>query len=221
MSLHNATSAAASRIEVVGMGSSTEASNGASPTSNGYLQKYKALLKANHPNASLDVLAQANETTCQMMPTGASPNPGCSAVSGVDLGFNIDAALALKPTLILVGGVEGSDVHNLGLATSTTLANLAAIVAKARSAGVSIRLSTVHPRNSNAGVDNYTADDITKIHTIDSAIEAAYPFYEVWDALSSPADTLSSTFDSGDGTHPNNAGHAQIFAQLIASGVQQ
>ena len=151
-------------------------------------------------------LARGGTTTYQGLPASAAPVPGRPAP---DVAFNIDAALSGTSKLVLVS--YPSNDTALDYAVDETLRNLLTIRAEALARGASVVLLSTQPRA-------LTPAQLAQMPEIDSGLRAAAGdcFVELREALAGSDGRLAPAYDSGDGVHPNDAGHALIFQRVRA-----
>ena len=99
----------------------------------------------------------------------------------------------------------------LGYAVDETVRNLLAIRAEALARGATVVLLSTQPRA-------LTPAHLAKMPQIDARLQAAAGdcFVELREALAGPDGRLAPAYDSGDGVHPNDAGHALIFQRVKA-----
>jgi lysophospholipase L1-like esterase len=143
-----------------------------------------------------------------------SINAGVPGDTSALLLARMDAILAASPEHVHVQ-IGTNDANGVSLATFQ--ANIVAIRAKCDAAGVPMSMGLIPPRGSSVG----------------STITATLVSYNMWLRIWAPragvrlADTygclvdpatryLAAAYDSGDGTHPNNAGHLAM-ANAIAT----
>ncbi|MBD0381275.1 SGNH/GDSL hydrolase family protein [Paenibacillus sedimenti] len=143
----------------------------------------------------------------------SSVNGGVSGERSDQLLARMDSIIAqgVKALVVLIGTNDAS--QSVTLATYQT--NITAIKAKADAAGLPIMFCTVPPRGSSIGAGNL---DLTNQYNAWLRFWCLINNIPLADVYAGLADTqtgyLSATYDSGDATHPNNAGHLKI-AQVI------
>jgi lysophospholipase L1-like esterase len=132
-------------------------------------------------------------------PVAGRPQPDPTA--------NIDQALARKPVLLIVSYPTNDTA--LGYSADETVNNLLAIRAQALAAGVPVLLLSTQPRNLNEA-------QLAQLRTIDTRLAASVGacFVELRAALAGADGRLAAGFDSGDGVHPNEAGHGVIATRI-------
>ena len=124
-----------------------------------------------------------------------------------DAAHNIDAALALKPSLLLVSYPTNDTA--LGYSVDETVRNVLAIRAKAQSQDVPVMVLSTQPRAMSAEL-------LQRLDAVNTLLlkEVQDCFVPVHAALAGVNGLLAPAYDSGDGVHPNNAGHALIFQHI-------
>jgi len=198
-----APAAASTRGTWVVLGSSTAAGNGA-PAGQGWV----SLIESAYRPAGVSVrnLAVAGTVTYHALP-GATwpslsrPSPKAQA--------NVDAALALAPRLLLLAYPSNDTAR--GYSVEETVSNLLAIRQASLAQGVPVLVLSTQPRN-------LSAEQRASLSLIDQQLRAAVGpcFVAVNERLATPDGLLQSAYDSGDGVHPNAAGHRLIADQVLA-----
>lgn len=183
------------------MGSSTAAGSGA-PAGKGWV----ALTAAAYGPRGAQVanIAKGGTVTYEGLPMNAARVAGRPAP---DPAVNIDQALARRPVLLIVSYPTNDTA--LGYSVDETVNNLLAIRTQALAAGVPVVVTSSQPRNLNDV-------QLAQMRTIDQRLAASVGgcFVEVRQALAGADGRLAPGYDSGDGVHPNEAGHAVIATQV-------
>lgn len=179
------------------MGSSTAAGAGA-PAGKGWV----ALLQANWSakGYALVNLAKGGITTYQAL-SAASPPVANRPLP--DPPLNIDQASTRSPKLLFLSFPTNDTAAGYG--TDEIVNNVLAIRAKALAASVPVIVLSTQPRALTAAQQQQLLD-------IDQRLikEVGTCFVAVHARLAGPDDKLAAIYDSGDGIHPNEAGHAVI-----------
>ena len=198
-------SASGSTDTWVVLGSSTAA--GAGATSPGLAWAARLQAEASAAGAAIDNRARSGTVTWQAMPAGATRPAGRPATIA---SMDIDAVLATRPALLVLAFPTNDTLQ--GYPAEETVANLGALRRRALDAGTAVVVLSTQPRN-----DASTSRRAT-FRAIDAAMatEAGACFVAVRTALEDDSGGLSTGFDSGDGVHPNDAGHALIHERLRA-----
>ena len=154
---------------------------------------------------SLFNIALGGSTTYAGLPASSLPVPGKPSP---DPSSNVDAALQRLPALLLLSYPTNDTANDYSV--DETVNNLLAIRAAANSRGTSVIIVSTQPRNM-------TPLQLARLPQIDARVSAAVLpcFVPVREALAGPDGKLSPLYDSGDGIHPNDAGHAVIHARVI------
>ena len=185
------------------LGSSTAAGTGV-PAGQGWV----SLLEAAYRPAGVSIrnLAVAGTVTYHALPGSLWPSlrrPSPKAQA------NVDAALALSPTLLLLAYPSNDTAR--GYSVEETVSNLLAIRQVSLAKGVPVVLLSTQPRK-------LSAEQRASLSLINQQLRAAVGpcFVALSERLGSPNGLLQSTYDSGDGVHPNVQGHRLIADQVQA-----
>lgn len=183
------------------MGSSTAAGSGA-PQDKGWAALLQSAYGAR--GAQVANIARGGSVTYEGLGASAAPVAGRPAP---DPAANIDQALARRPVLLIVSYPTNDTA--LGYSADETVNNLLAIRAQAQAAGVPVIVTSTQPRALSDA-------QLTQLRAIDQRLAAGIGacFVEVRAALAGADGRLAPGYDSGDGVHPNEAGHAVIAAQV-------
>jgi len=198
-------------LRLVVIGSSTAAGVGAYPVDSCWVNRYGTYLKTLNPASQVVNLAKSGYQTWHLMPTGHQTPPGRPAP---DTLRNISAALALRPDVIIVN-LPSNDA-SAGYPAREQLDNFEIIAFCAWSADVPLWITTVQPRNF----------DTLKIQIQYQALQAMNKRFgdlavNFWDGLDAGNGTVNSRYDSGDGIHLNNAGHALLYDRMVAKNIPE
>jgi lysophospholipase L1-like esterase len=184
------------------LGSSTAAGSGASNPASAWT----AGLAANHAahGVTLANLAVGGSTTYEALPTGTAPVAGRPAVDGA---HNTTAALALGPKLVLISFPTNDTA--LGYSVDETVTNLLAMRSALQAGGAAVVLLSTQPRDLSDVL-------LARLPQIDQRLSdaAGACFVPVRAALAGSDGRLAPAYDSGDGVHPNDAGHALILQRV-------
>lgn len=184
------------------MGSST--ATGAGATSQSWVDR----LKAGYASRSVSVANIAKGATMSYsgLPSSSTPVAGRPAP---DPAANVDAAMALAPKLVLVSYPTNDTAF--GYTADETVRNLLAIRSAVQARGAAVIMLSTQPAALTAG-------QLALLPQIDSRVsaEAGSCFVAVREALAAPDGTLHPAYDSGDGLHPNEAGHALIHSRVAS-----
>jgi acyl-CoA thioesterase I len=185
------------------MGSSTPAGAGAR------ILSWVEAVKEKYSNRSVAVfnIAKGGKTTYEALPTAT---PLMDNRPAPDPEANVNAALAKSPKLLIISFPSNDTV--VGFSVDETVQNLLQIRAIARSNGASVIVVSMQP------LSTIPADRLAPLAEIDTRLAAAVApcFVATREALAAPDGTLDPRFDSGDGVHVNDDGHAVIAAAVEA-----
>ncbi|MEM7654544.1 MAG: GDSL-type esterase/lipase family protein [Bacteroidota bacterium] len=194
---------------IVVMGSSTAAGAGASTSDSAWVNRYRRHLQEINPASTLTNIARGGYNTYHLMPSGFVPPVGKPAP---DTTRNITRALSLQPDAIIIN-LPSNDAGS-GNPPAVQLANFDSMLAVANQAGVPVWICTTQPRNfGNSGTVQIQLD------TRDSILVRYVPrVLDFWTGLEDSLITgwIDPAFDSGDGVHLNDVGHALLNQRAIA-----
>ena len=192
--------------KIVVLGSSTAAGAGPSTSDSAWVNKYRSYLQAINPNNEVINLAVGGYNTYRIMPTGFLPP---SNRPNPDVNKNISAALAEQPDAIIVN-MPSNDVA-AGFSYAEQMFNIDTIVQIANNNGIPIWICTTQPRNfSNTNslqLQSDLKDSIISIYGNQSI--------DFWSVLANTNHSTNPLYDSGDGVHLNDAGHAILTQRVI------
>ena len=187
------------------LGSSTAAGSGASPG-----KSWATQMQDNTAGVQVLNLAVGGSTSyaglsAKAVTTSGRPLP--------DIAHNIDAALATQPRLLLIS--YPSNDTALGYSAHETVQNLLSMRSLALSAGTAVMVLSTQPRRMSQELQ-------ARLIEIDVQLSAELGpcFVSLREALAGPDGNLAASNDSGDGVHPNDAGHALIW-RLVSERMQQ
>jgi len=186
------------------IGSSSAMGIGPSLPANAWARRLQADVGA--LGVTINNLALGGATTYQGLPLSAAPVPGRRVPHGP---ANIDAALSLSPKLVLVAYPHNDTAE--GHSVDETVQNILAIRAYAAVRGVAVLVQGTQPRNLPDAQRALLAQIDNRLATLIGAC-----FVEVRSAVAAADGRIGAAYDSGDGVHLNDAGHALIFARIKA-----
>ncbi len=194
-------------MKVVVLGSSTANGTGASSYANSWFGKFQQALEDLNPANEAVKLVQNGFTSYHILPDGTNtpgnrPDP--------DESKNISAALDLNPDIVIVNLPSNDRANGYNLETET-LDNFLTVKAAADAAGVEIYFTTTQPRNLiDLGDRQLLSQEATRIKQLFGAY--AINIYD--ELVQLPGYTLKAGYDSGDGTHLNDAGHNYLYQTI-------
>ncbi|MFT5777625.1 MAG: lysophospholipase L1-like esterase [Crocinitomicaceae bacterium] len=193
-------------IRVVVLGSSTAAGTGPSTADSAWVNRYRNYVESINSSNEVINLAVGGYTTYKIMRTGFTPPPGRPTP---DITKNISAALALNPDAIIVN-MPSNDVSS-GFTYLEQIDNLDSIVELSTISSVPIWICTTQPKNFSDSVLRQLQSDIK-----DTILARYAPrSIDFWTGVALGNNTIDPTYDSGDGTHLNDAGHALLSSRVI------
>ena len=201
--------AAAPVVKIAIVGSSTAAGAGATDYAHAWAGLFTAYLAVQNPGDTAPNFSAWGYTTYHCLPTGSVNPPNRPPV---DPARNITAALAAHPDAVIIN-LPSNDVVG-GFTEAETETNLLTIVAACQASNVPVWVGSAQPR------DLGTAAQIKLIHE-KNWILAQWPAQSLdfWTTLANADGSLNTNYDSGDGTHLNNAGHQVLYSRVLASGL--
>lgn len=192
------------------MGSSTAAGTGATSYANSWAGKIQAYYQKNTSDGIDTVfynIAIGSYTTYQEMPSDFSTPSGRPSV---DVSANVNKALSYSPDVIIIS-LPSNDIAD-GYSKKEYMNNLRLMYSRITTAGVKCYITSTQPRStlSVAGRDS--------LRTLVDSINNNFGLYTIdfWDDLvtTDGLNNLKSTLNSGDGIHPNNTGHNDLFIRV-------
>ncbi len=195
-------------VAVAVLGSSTAAGVGAS-LGKGWVDRVRAAAATRCPHVAVSNLAVSGTTTWQGLPASAGPPPAGRPAPRADA--NLDAALSLKPALVLVQ-YPSNDAANY-YPVAETLANHALLRDGIRAAGAADVILGPFPRSFT------DPPQVALMVALRDALPAvaAPRSLALWADLAATDSSVLGAYASGDGVHLNDAGHALIAEKVLAS----
>lgn len=184
------------------IGSSTAAGNGA-PAGKGWVSVLQTGVQSR--GIQFANIAKPATVTYQGLSSASAPVAGRPLP---DPTANIDQALSRKPVALIVAYPTNDTVN--GYSLDETVNNLMSIRTTALAATVPVMMLSTQPRNLSDAQRVMLKDINASL-----AAKLGPCFINVFDGIAAPDGRISSAYDSGDGVHPNEAGH-----KIIASTVQ-
>ncbi|KAF2509236.1 SGNH/GDSL hydrolase family protein [Flavobacterium zhairuonense] len=184
------------KITVVIIGSSIASGQGASDYSNSWAGLLKAATKDSIINN-----AKGGYTTFHFLPETISNNLGIET----DVKRNITTSLKLNPDMIIFS-ITTNDIAN-GFTANQYIANMKTMTDLCELNHVSFLVGSTTPRL----LDEKKSQGLIEVNNQLKSIykDKFVDYYH--DLVNSGSPTLKSIYDSGDNTHPNNAGHGVIY----------
>ncbi len=192
-------------FRVVVLGSSTAEGIGTSVRDSAWVNKYRMHLKKSDKRNSVINLALGGYTTYHLLPTGAMiPEDRISP----DTSRNVTAALKFNPDAVIIN-LPSNDTSK-DYPVPEQLSNFRSLWKAFDDEGIPVWITTTQPRNYDdrkRGIQNVMKDSLMLIfdqHSID-----------FWDGFATDDYRLKEEFDSGDGVHMNDMGHAELVKRVI------
>ncbi len=197
---------------IVVLGSSTAAGTGPKDPKNAWVMRYKTYLAGEFPKFVLVNLAVGGQTTFEIQPSDYKPP--ANRPKPVE-GKNITAALKLKPSAIIINTPTNDQASNFPV--SEQLANYDRIAALTTAAHVLLWVATSQPRNFT------NAAQLTSLMQVRDAISKKFTprALDFWTPFAKADGTIKTEYDSGDGTHMNDAAHAILANTVIAAQIPE
>ena len=190
---------------IVVLGSSTAAGAGASQSDSAWVNRYRNAIQQINPNNQVINLGVGGFTSYKIMPSNYQPISGRPMP---DTAKNITKALTYNPDAIIIN-LPSNDVAS-GFSLNEQIFNLDSVVALANNFGVPVWVCTTQPKNMSISNMQLQADmrDSIYVHFSPNVID-------FWTTLVTVNNGLSPTYDSGDGTHLNDAGHGLLATRTL------
>ncbi len=198
-------------LHVVVLGSSTAAGAGPSHPDSTWVNKYRNYLQAIHPASQVTNLAIGGTTTYHIMPDWYIAPPNRPATNPNN---NVTQAVTLGADGIIVNMPSNDAGNSFGVGEQ--MANFTTISQHADSAGIAVWICTTQPRNFSA------SQKAIQVAVRDS-IFATFGMFAIdfWNGIADSTDGILPFFDSGDGVHLNDAGHALLVSRVIAENIPE
>jgi len=195
--------------QIIVLGSSTAAGTGPSVVDSAWVWMYTEIVESRSTNFTVSNLAKGGFTTYNILPTEYSIPAGIN--KRVDPERNITKALSMFPEAIIINLPSNDAANNYPVRDQ--LANYDTIAKLAEQFGVSLWVTTPQPKRFNAAQDQIQLDLYDSTFSIFA--EKAIDF---WDGLYEEGSyDLKDIYDSGDGTHVNNAGHKIFLSRVMGA----
>lgn len=190
--------------KIIVLGSSTAVGLGASPDQN-WTTRYQRYLKSKNADNQLIVLAKGGYTTYHFLPAAKHAPPRPSP----DKKRNIHSALTLQPDAIIIN-LPSNDT-TIGVPPETQLENFQQLVKEANKHQIPVWIATPQPVNYQQEKSIQMQKQV-KNQILQQYGDKAIDF---WSGLASENGKLKPAYNSGDGLHLNDAGHALLFKRVV------
>lgn len=196
-----------SECHIVVIGSSTAAGTGASTPDSAWVNRYRAAVTGDDTRMKVTNLAKGGFTTWHLLPTGTTTPAGVNFQ--IDTTRNLTAALALKPSMIIVN-LPSNDAAN-GFDVADQLANFHLLDSVTGLSDVQLFVCTTQPRNFSDPQRRQVQIDLK------DSIMAIYQDHAIdfWNGLADMNGWILPEFNSGDGVHLNDLGHALLASRVF------
>lgn len=196
----------ASKCTIVVLGSSTAAGTGPTSLDSAWVNRYRAYLYEHNTSYEVVNLAKGGYNTYKVIPTNTPiPPVGIS----VDTARNLTKALTYNPFAIIVNMPSNDAAMDIPVAEQ--LYNFKAIYDSAQLNGIQAYIATTQPRNFT------TASKIQIQEDVRDSIFSIYGDYAIdfWNGFAQPNGYIVPEYNSGDGTHMNNAAHRLLLDRVV------
>ena len=200
----------AQNCHIVVLGSSTAAGGGASSIENSWVKLYESDLAQQNSNYTITNLGQGGMTTYNILPDGSYTPPGFY----VDQNRNLTKALSLGADIIIVN-MPSNDTSN-GFTVEEQMNNFDLLYDESNCAGVEMWICTTQPKSS------FPPNKVQIQEDVRDAIFDSYGIHAIdfWNGIADGNGHLLAAYDSGDGTHLNDAGHQFIKDRAWSENIQ-
>jgi lysophospholipase L1-like esterase len=193
-------------IHIVVIGSSTAAGTGPSTPDSAWVNRYRKYLQAINPQNQVTNLAIGGTTTYHIMPTWFVAPAGKPATNPNN---NVTQAINLGADAIIVNMPSNDAANGFGL--TEQMSNFIAISNSADSLGIPVWVCTTQPKNFGSA-----ASKLIQTSVRDSILSYFGNFsVDFWNGIADANDGILPQYNSGDGTHLSDAGHAVLVQRII------
>lgn len=196
---------ASDSLRIVVLGSSTAAGAGPSTLDSAWVWRYRAYLTARDSTARVINLARGGYTSYHILPTATEAPEGRPLP---DTLRNITHALSLRPSAIIINLPSNDAAKDYSIIEQS--GNFERVAEEAAWAGIPLWVCTTQPRN-------LSEDKRLNLVIMRDWIMTTYADYAVdfWNGLAEDGGVIAAAYDSGDGVHLNDAGHALLFSRIV------
>jgi lysophospholipase L1-like esterase len=192
---------------VVILGSSTAEGVGASHPDSSWVGRYRAYRAAIASDDRVTNLARGGYTIFHIRPDGLEAPVGRPEP---DPERNVSMVLRLEPDTIIINLPSNDAAY--GHAVDEQLDAYDEVLAAADTESIAVWIATTQPRN-------LTTDGRQNLVAMRDSLVVRYGEHVIdfWTDLASPDGTIAPPYDSGDGIHLNDRGHALLCRRVIAA----
>lgn len=185
-------------FHIVILGSSTAAGTGPSSSDSTWVNRYRKFLQEINPNNLVTNLAIGGTTTYHIMPDWFAAPPNRPTANPNN---NVSQAITLGADAIIVN-MPSNDASNF-FGIDEQMFNFQTIAAVADSANIPVWVCTTQPKTPFGA-----AQDAIQLGVRDSIFSTfGNMAIDFWNGIALPSNDIDPMFDSGDGTHLNDAAH--------------
>ncbi len=190
---------------LVVLGSSTAVGTGTSSKDSSWVTRYTNYIYEKNTTVKIINLAIGGFTTYDIMPNSFIP---LDLRPEPKIGNNITKALTYNPKAIIIN-LPSNDV-NMGFSIREQLANYDTILTLANLGNIPVWVSTTQPRNFEN--DKIQLQLAMRDSTYSRFGEKTIDF---WTGIADSNGRIIPSFNSGDGIHLNDKGHAILFSRVL------
>ncbi len=192
-------------FHIVILGSSTAAGTGPLSSDSTWVNRYRKFLQNINPNNLVTNLAIGGTTTYHIMPDWFAPPPNRPASNPNN---NVSQAVALGADAVIVNMPSNDASNYFGI--DEQMFNFQTIAAVADSANIPVWVCTTQPKTPFGATQ-----DAIQIGVRDSIFSTfGNMAIDFWNGIALPSNDIDPIFDSGDGTHLNDAAHGILFGRV-------
>lgn len=193
-------------IHIVVIGSSTAAGTGPSTPDSAWVNRYRNYLQTINPQNQVTNLAIGGTTTYHIMPSwylAPSNRPSTNSSNNVTQAINLGADL-------IIVNMPSNDASN-GFGINEQMSNFIAIYNHADSVGIPVLVATTQPKTPFGATG-----DAIQLGVRDSIFSYfGNNAIDFWTGIAAANNDILAQYDSGDGTHLNDAAHAILVSRVI------
>ena len=192
-------------VKVVVLGSSTAAGTGPKNINNAWVNRYRDyLIKKDTANKVIN-LAVGGYTTYHLLPTGTIVPPNRPKP---DPEHNITKAVTYKPDIIIINLPSNDAAY--GYSVTEQLNNYRKIMRPANELKIPVYVTTPQGRNMSK----------EKLQIQFALKDSTYAIFgdktiDFWHISATETGNINPKYNSGDGVHLNDEGHALLFEEIV------
>jgi lysophospholipase L1-like esterase len=192
---------------IVVLGSSTAAGVGPSSSDSTWVNRYRRALYSRDTRYPIINLGKGGYTTYHILPDDAEIPDNINI--SIDSSRNLSEALSYDPYAIIINMPSNDAANSFGV--DQQLANFDLMRDAANAEGVETYICTTQPRNFNNSNQIMIQEDMR------DTILSHYGTFVIdfWSGIADTMGWIQPIYDSGDGVHLNDAGHAILFERVM------